>query len=196
MFAFDEPEDWTVMACAEYEERLLEWQEGTLPAAERGAVEEHLAACAGCRQFAEELKQLDAALARTLQPLRLPSQFKAQLLQCVDAGGPVAAPETIAARKRQLESEFRAFTAGLKQTVWRSNFPRLLDGLGFAGLALVVIALAQPLWRQMPDLTASLPTAVVKNSAQLLIWASTAASLLVAVLYAVRRQAARWAELL
>ncbi|GEM_PF-1451137 len=196
MLTFDDYEEWTVMACTEYENRILEWQESALPAAERRAVEEHLAACAGCRQFAEELKHLDAALARTLQAPRLPAQFKSRLLQRVDADRPAVAQETITSRKQQVESEFQAFIAGLRQRVWRANFAKFLDGLGIAGLVLVGFALARPLWQQAPDLMASLPAAVAKNPTQLLLWASTAASLLVGVLFAGRRQLARWVEML
>ncbi|MBI2929320.1 MAG: zf-HC2 domain-containing protein [Verrucomicrobia bacterium] len=196
MLTFDDYEEWTVMACAEYEDRILEWQEGALPAAERRAVEEHLAACAGCRQFAEELTHLDAALARTLQVPRLPAQFKSRLLQRVDASRPMVARETITARKQQVESEFQAFLAGLRQRVWRANFAKFLDGLGVAGLVLVGIAMAQPIWQRAPELTAALPAALVNNPAQLLLWASTAAGLLVGVVFGVRRQAARWAEML
>ena len=196
MLTFDDYEEWTVMACAEYEDRILEWQEASLPAAERRGVEGHLAGCAGCRQFAEELKHLDAALVRTLQAPRLPAQFKSRLLQRVDASRAAVAQEAITARKQQAESEFQAFIAGLRQRVWRANFAKFLDALGIAGLVLVGIALAQPLWQRVPDLTASLPAAVVGNPAQLLLWASSAASLLVGVLFALRRQAARWAEML
>jgi hypothetical protein len=61
------------MTCHGLDERLDEWVDGALAAADARAVEQHLAACAACRGRAQQLRQLlahAAALPRSLAPPR------------------------------------------------------------------------------------------------------------------------------
>ena len=62
MFTSEETENWTLMACPDYEARIMDWLDGALSTAERQSLENHVGACAACRNFAEELKNLDAML--------------------------------------------------------------------------------------------------------------------------------------
>jgi anti-sigma factor RsiW len=48
------------MACAEFEDRLLEY--AVLPEAERRSVDAHVAGCAGCREFLDALASVDREL--------------------------------------------------------------------------------------------------------------------------------------
>ena len=48
------------MACAEFEDRLLEY--AGLPVAERRSVDAHVAGCAGCREFLDALASVDREL--------------------------------------------------------------------------------------------------------------------------------------
>jgi len=45
------------VSCGDWEARIALLVEGDLPDGEAGAVEAHLAGCAGCRRFAEELRE-------------------------------------------------------------------------------------------------------------------------------------------
>jgi hypothetical protein len=44
------------MNCPELESKLADFIDGTLPPAERAAIEDHLSACAGCREFVAEIE--------------------------------------------------------------------------------------------------------------------------------------------
>ena len=52
------------MMCADMEGKLNEYVDGTLPPGEHGAVEQHLATCAGCRAAVAQLQALLAAAGR------------------------------------------------------------------------------------------------------------------------------------
>lgn len=61
------------MTCKELDERLDEWLDGTLPAAERAELEAHLASCPSCREDERRTRLLlahAAALPRSLSPAR------------------------------------------------------------------------------------------------------------------------------
>jgi anti-sigma factor RsiW len=52
------------MNCAEFESTLADYVDGTLEASERARVEEHAAACPGCRELLSEVTAATAFLAR------------------------------------------------------------------------------------------------------------------------------------
>lgn len=61
------------MTCQELDERLDDWLDGALPAAEAARVEAHLAGCPSCRESERRLRQLlahAAALPRSVSPQR------------------------------------------------------------------------------------------------------------------------------
>lgn len=63
------------MSCQEIENKILDYQENHLSPAQREEVETHLAGCAGCRAFARQLQQLDAALSASVKVPPLSADF-------------------------------------------------------------------------------------------------------------------------
>ena len=66
------------MACQELVEVITEYLENTLSAEDRQRFEEHLAGCAGCRNYLEQMRttiRLTGALRADAIPLELREQF-------------------------------------------------------------------------------------------------------------------------
>jgi len=61
------------MACAEFEERLLEYAE--LASGERAPVEAHVAQCSSCREFLVALRTVDSQLTAQLAGVEVTSAF-------------------------------------------------------------------------------------------------------------------------
>jgi anti-sigma factor RsiW len=61
------------MACAEFEERLLEYAE--LANGERARVDAHTAQCSSCREFLEALRTVDSQLTAQLAGLEITPAF-------------------------------------------------------------------------------------------------------------------------
>lgn len=77
------------MNCKDWEERIALHAEGDLPEPERAVAEQHLAECAGCREFLEELKQSLASLrAAHVQPIEASAYaaLRARVLERIDHG--------------------------------------------------------------------------------------------------------------
>jgi anti-sigma factor RsiW len=142
------------MACPEYEDRIMEMQEGTLPVADRRAVEDHMAACEACGRFAQRLRELDVAMTATHSAPGLSADFKARLLQRIDLEAPGLSIEAIEARKQEMESEFATIMASLPRRVWRANLPVLLDVLGSVSVAILVVLVLRSALGRMPSLEA------------------------------------------
>jgi anti-sigma factor RsiW len=79
--------------CSSFERALDEYVEGDVPPREREQIEEHLAGCASCRMLVEELRVVDALLARprTLEPA---ADFTRATMSEVLATAPPAAPQS------------------------------------------------------------------------------------------------------
>jgi anti-sigma factor RsiW len=119
------------MPCEPFEDQLLEYVENQLPAAERALVETHLAGCAKCRAFAQQLQYLDAQLTHTLKAPRLSPAFQSKLRQRIQAAR-IMSPAEIARRKRELQFEYQA---GLQRLSLFPQWPRrFLDLLGLAAM--------------------------------------------------------------
>jgi anti-sigma factor RsiW len=175
------------MACPEYEDRILEMQEGTLPISDRFAVEEHLAACDGCRRFAQRLSELDAALAAAHSMPGLSVDFKARLMQRIDRDAPRLSAEAIEARKREIEAEYHTIMAGLPHRVWLGRLPLLLDALGLISTALI----AWSILRSMPEsrsILESLGPLMARVTTDSMAWIWAAASRCVGLLWIIRRR--------
>jgi len=190
MFTPEETEEWTLMACPDYEARIIDWLDGELAAVERQIVENHVGACAACRNFAEELKSLDAVLVSTIQRPVLPENFKSKMLRRVDLEF-LAQPSdaAIAQRKRAEESEFQALLAELPQRVLRANRAVGLDILGYLGIAVIAWFLLDYALVNLPAISAALPTSIAQNPAEFLAWAFSAVCVGAGLAFGMRRVA-------
>lgn len=134
------------MACEQFENKIADYVENQLPQGDRSRIATHLAGCADCRAFAQQLEQLDARLARALKAPVLPESFKTNLQQRMQATAVLSEAQR-AERKRQLQSDYEADLARL------NRFPlpprKLLEGLGSAGLIVLAGWLA---WLFLPRL--------------------------------------------
>src|SRR5262245_65434182 len=69
------------MTCHDAREQLSALIDDALGAAERGAVEEHLATCAECRRELERLRGTVALLRAAVEPARAPTGFVDRVLE-------------------------------------------------------------------------------------------------------------------
>ena len=136
------------MACEEFENRLLDYLENHLPAGERETVEKHLAGCVECQALVRQLRQLDAALLRTVKVPTLRADFSARLQQRIRAGTVTLSQAEIAGRKRQMQAEYEAGLTQIER--WPMRLAGLLGYLRLATLIALAIGLA---WQFMPQLT-------------------------------------------
>jgi anti-sigma factor RsiW len=68
-----------MLTCQELVELVTDYLEGRLPPAERRRFEDHLAGCAGCQAYVEQMRALVEELGRMPQP-ELPAVLQDQLL--------------------------------------------------------------------------------------------------------------------
>ena len=175
------------MACPEYEDRILEMQEGTLPIADRRGVEEHMATCAACRGFSQRLDELDAVMTTVSRMPGLSPEFKTRLLRRIDLEAPGLSTEAIEARKRELALEFAATMAGLQRRVWRARLPLLLDVLGLIAMALIAVRILRSITGPLPSLEA-IGRLMVKVTTGYMAWIWAAISLGIVLVWASRRR--------
>lgn len=103
------------MLCEEVENRILDYQENQLSAAQRAEVETHLAGCPGCRRFARQLQQLDSTLSGSVKIPALSAGFDRRLRERIQSAPPVLSEAQRAERKRQLQAEFEAGMARISR---------------------------------------------------------------------------------
>ena len=188
MFTPEETEDWTLMACPDYEARIMDWLDGELSAVERQTVENHLTACAACRNFSEELKSLDAVLASAIQRPVLPENFKSKMLRRVDLEFSARHSDaTIARRKQTEETEFQALRAELPKRVLHANLASGLDILGYLGISVIAWFLLDYALANLPAISAALPSSTTQNPAEFLAWAFSAACVGAGLAFGMRR---------
>jgi len=96
------------MACPDFEDLILDYCEGAASSADRTALESHIAACAGCRAYLAEQRELDLRLSKSLARPSLSPAFAGRLASRI-------AVERRAPRQPWL--------------------PRILDGIGYLSLA-------------------------------------------------------------
>ncbi|MFL5264469.1 MAG: anti-sigma factor family protein [Anaeromyxobacteraceae bacterium] len=71
------------LSCSEVLERLSDYLDGDLPAAERGKVEEHLRGCEGCTRFGGEFRATVTALRARLVGVAAPPQVRERLREAL-----------------------------------------------------------------------------------------------------------------
>jgi len=188
MFTPEETEEWTLMACPDYEARIIDWLDGELSAVERQTVENHVGACAACRNFAEELKSLDAVLVSTIQRPVLPENFKSKMLRQVDLEFSTRHSDAaIAQRKQAEESQFQALRAELPRRLLRANLGIILDVLSYLGIAALAWLLLDYALVNLPAISAALPGSITQNPAQFLAWAFSAVCVGAGLAFGMRR---------
>jgi anti-sigma factor RsiW len=106
------------MACPEFEDLILDYCEAAASSADRALLESHVAVCQACRDCLAQQQELDQRLAKSLAAPSL---------------SPAFAPG-LAAR---IAAERRA-----PQFLW---LPRILDGIGYLGVATAAGYLLQQL---------------------------------------------------
>ena len=113
------------MACADFEERILNYLDGGLPAPERRLLEAHLLKCADCREFRDLQENLDALLAKSLVMPQLSEDFGRRVLRRLPLLKPV------------------------------HHIPEILDALGYASAAVgggfLLQFLLSASWPSLPD---------------------------------------------
>jgi anti-sigma factor RsiW len=177
------------MACPEFENRIADYLEEQLPPSERLAVETHLAACAECRAFCAQLRELDATLARAVKAPALGTDFSARVWRRIEAEPAPGSAAERAERRRQAEAEFEARMARLRRPSLR--LLALLDGAGYAALAGLLLCL----WYSVaPSVASASSVAATMQGQQALTvaWVTGAVFVVLGIGVAFRRQTARW----
>ena len=113
------------------ETALLGYGDGSLPAAESGAVEAHLAICPDCRALARQWRQLEANLERGLPRPALSADFAARLWRRIETESTFVSQSDRAQLKRKQEAEFETGWAECRRHLLRAQLPWLLDYLGY-----------------------------------------------------------------
>ena len=120
-----------------WNDRLQDWLDGDLDAADAATLQAHLADCAMCRARAEELQALDRSLRSTAPRLALDDAFDAKVFAQIEA---IDDSKRAAARQRveqELQQNLQALARG-----WRRAVLFIIPGV-VAGVAL---ALALTWW--------------------------------------------------
>ena len=120
-----------------WNERLQDWLDGDLNAADEAALQAHLADCAMCRARADELQALDESLQIASPRLALDDAFDAQLFAQIEA----IDDSKRAAQRQHLEQELQQNLQALKRG-WRRALLFVVPGV-IAGVAL---AFALAVW--------------------------------------------------
>jgi anti-sigma factor RsiW len=127
-----------IMPCPSFENRILDYLENQLPSAARAEVEAHLVACPACRDFACQLRQLDAALTRHVVAPTLRPEFDVRLHARIENA--VLLTETeIAERKRALQADFEARMLQMKKHPL--DLAAFFESFGWAALVALAISL-------------------------------------------------------
>jgi anti-sigma factor RsiW len=121
----------------QHEDRLLEYLDGQLPAAEARVIEAHLSVCPECQALRRQWEQLDERLARTLAQPRLSPDFAARLRQKVALAAKAGATGLEALNSAWLGAQSYDPGAGVRRREQRVFWLALLDGLGYGTAAAV-----------------------------------------------------------
>lgn len=115
---------------SEWNDRLQDWLDGDVSAADEAALQAHMANCALCQTRADELRQLDFNLSAAAPRLALDAAFDARLFAQIDA---IDDSKRAAARQRmeqELQQNLQTLARG-----WRRSLLVILAG-AIAGVAM------------------------------------------------------------
>ncbi|HWK73218.1 MAG TPA: zf-HC2 domain-containing protein [Povalibacter sp.] len=114
----------------EWNDRLQDWLDGDLEAAEAPEFEAHLASCAICQERLGDFEQLETQLHQAAPTLALDSSFDARIFSQIES---VDEAQRAAARQRieqELQNNLRKLSQG-----WRRTLAFVIPGIA-AGVAL------------------------------------------------------------
>jgi len=114
----------------EWNDRLQDWLDGDLSAADEAALQAHMADCALCRARADELRELDFNLSGAAPRLALDAAFDARLFAQIDAIDDSKRAEARQRMERELQQNLQALARG-----WRRALLFIIPGV-IAGVAL------------------------------------------------------------
>jgi anti-sigma factor RsiW len=101
-----------------WNDRLQDWLDGDLDAADTVALQAHISDCALCRARAEELQALDRSLRSAAPRLALDETFDAKIFAQIEA---IDDTKRAAARQRieqELQQNLQALARGWRRAVW------------------------------------------------------------------------------
>lgn len=124
------------MNCPDFEDRILDWLDNRLSAADRHQVESHVATCAACRRFWLAQQALDARLAAALPRPVLSGDFRDRVLRSVQALATSVPGESREKQRQVLEADLEVRRKALwRACLWR-NIPAWLDLAAYITVAI------------------------------------------------------------
>jgi anti-sigma factor RsiW len=114
----------------EWNDRLQDWLDGDLNAADTAALQAHMADCALCRARAEELQELDRSLVSAAPRLALDDAFDARIFAQIDAIDDSKRAEARRRFEQELQQNLQTLARG-----WRRALLFIVPGV-VAGVAL------------------------------------------------------------
>lgn len=115
-----------------WNDRLQDWLDGDLSAADTAKLQAHMAGCAMCRARADELRELDSKLRSAAPRLALDDAFDAKLFAQIDAIDDSQRAEA----RRRVEQELQQNLQALARD-WRRALLFVVPGV-IAGVALAL----------------------------------------------------------
>jgi anti-sigma factor RsiW len=114
----------------QWNDRLQDWLDGELNAADTAALRAHMANCAECRQRADELQALDRSLSSAAPRVALNDSFDAKIFAQLDAIDETQRAEARRRLEQELQQNLHALARG-----WRRALLFVVPGV-IAGVAL------------------------------------------------------------
>jgi anti-sigma factor RsiW len=138
----------------QWNDRLQDWLDGDIDAADAAALEAHMADCAACRARADELQALDRSLRSAAPRLALDDAFDARIFSQLDAFDDAKRAEARSRLEQELQQNLHALARG-----WRRALLFVVPGV-IAGVAL---AFALAWWL---DTSGVMRTLIVQSAAE------------------------------
>jgi len=114
-------------------QRILEYADGGLAAADALLIEEHLQSCRECQLFYQRARELSAALEHGIKCAGLSPSFAARLWEKLDSSAKTEA--ACLQQKQRMQMEFEQYSARLRKQLFR--LPNLLDAISYSVAILV-----------------------------------------------------------
>ena len=114
----------------QWDERLQDWLDGDLDAADTAALQAHMSDCAACRARADELQTLDRNLRNAAPRLALDDSFDAKIFAQLDVIDETKRAEARRRLEQELQQNLHALARG-----WRRALLFVVPGV-IAGVAL------------------------------------------------------------